>query len=74
MFEDIKIIADQVGWPLAVALFFIIMGDKLGIMSIKVSNKKSLSYDEKIDKLTFIVTELNLKVARIEAILEERGK
>ena len=73
MFEDIRVMADQIGWPLALCLFLIIMGDRLGIMSIKVG-KKTLSYDEKIDRLTLIVTDLNLKVARIEAILEERGK
>lgn len=69
MFDDIKMIADQVGWPIAMCLFLLIIGDRVGLLSIK-KNKEG----DRIDQLIAVVTELGLKVARIEAILEERGK
>lgn len=72
MFDDVKVLADQVGWPIATILFLLVVGDKLGILSIRVGKKKDV--DERIDQLIVVVTELGLKVARIEAILEERRK
>lgn len=69
MFDDIKMIADQVGWPIAMCLFLLIVGDRMGLLSIK-KNKEG----DRIDQLIVVVTELGLKVARIEAILEERRK
>lgn len=72
MFDDVKVLADQVGWPIATILFLLVIGDKLGILSIRVGKKKDV--DERIDQLIVVVTELGLKVARIEAILEERRK
>lgn len=73
MFHDVKVLAEQVGWPLATILFLLVLGDKLGILSIKVGGKKA-SDDDRLDKLIAVVNELGLKVARIEAILEERRK
>lgn len=69
MFDDIRMIADQVGWPIAMCLFLLIIGDRMGLLSIK-KNKEG----DRIDQLIVVVTELGLKVARIEAILEERRK
>lgn len=69
MFDDIKLIADQVGWPIALCLFLLIIGDRMGMLSIK-KNKDS----DRLDQLIVVVTELGLKVARVEAILEERRK
>jgi len=69
MFDDIKLIADQVGWPIAMCLFLLIIGDRMGMLSIK-KNKDS----DRLDQLIVVVTELGLKVARVEAILEERRK
>ena len=69
MFDDIKMIADQVGWPIAMLLFIVIMGDRMGLLSIK----KNVNSD-RLDQLIVVVTELGLKVARVEAILEERRK
>lgn len=69
MFDDIKMIADQVGWPIAMCLFLLIIGDRVGLLSIK-KNKEG----DRIDQLIVVVTELGLKVARVEAILEERRK
>lgn len=73
MFEELKLIADQIGWPLAVCLFMLVMGDKFGLLSIKVG-KKNITLEEQITRLTASLADLNLKVARIEAILEERRK
>lgn len=69
MFDDVKMIADQVGWPIAMCLFLLIIGDRMGMLSIK-KNKDS----DRLDQLIVVVTELGLKVARVEAILEERRK
>lgn len=69
MFDDVKMIADQVGWPIAMCLFLLIIGDRMGMLSIK-KNKDS----DRLDQLIVVVTELALKVARVEAILEERRK
>lgn len=75
MFNDVKVLAEQVGWPLATILFLLVLGDKLGILSIKVGGKpKTSDVDERIDRLITAVNDLGLKVARIEAILEERGR
>lgn len=75
MFNDVKVLAEQIGWPLATILFLLVLGDKLGILSIKVGNKpKTSDVDERIDRLITAVNDLGLKVARIEAILEERGR
>lgn len=69
MFDDVKLIADQVGWPIAMMFALIILGDRMGMLSIK-KNKDS----DRLDQLIVVVTELGLKVARVEAILEERRK
>lgn len=69
MFDDVKMIADQVGWPIAMCLFLLVLGDRMGMLSIK-KNKDS----DRLDQLIVVVTELGLKVARVEAILEERRK
>lgn len=73
MFEELKLIADQIGWPLATCLFMLVIGDRLGLLSIKVG-KKSVTLEEQISRLTASLADLNLKVARIEAILDERRK
>lgn len=70
MFDDVKMLAEQVGWPIAMTLFLIVLGDRMGILSIK----KNTTSDDRLDKLIVVVTELGLKVARVEAILEERRK
>lgn len=48
-------------------LFLLIIGDRLVLMSIK-----KIKDVDRIDQLIVVVTELGLKVARIETILEER--
>lgn len=74
MLNDVKVIAEQVGWPIALTMFLLVLGDKLGILSIKVGGKPKSADDPRIDQLIVAVQELGLKVARVEAILEERRK
>lgn len=73
MFDELRIMADQIGWPLAVCIFMLVLGDRMGILSIKVGGQPK-NIDQRIDKLTTTVEELNIKIARIEAILEERAR
>lgn len=67
MFEDVKGMADQIGWPLAIGLFALVMAQKAGILSIKIGGK-----GDGVAELRDDIQALKIQIARIETILEER--
>ena len=74
---SIQEIADQIGWPLAIGLVVIVIADRAGLLSIKIGGKeKSVDMHERLeqrlDGQEDDIHALGLKVARIDAILEDR--
>ena len=79
MFKDIAAIAEQIGWPLALGLAFLLIAERTGILSIKIRGReKSLDpherNSERLDHHEDDIKELSIKVAKLEAIQDERGK
>lgn len=68
MFEDVKGMADQIGWPLAIGLFALVMAQKAGILSIKLGGK------DEVAELRKDIQALKTTIVRIETILEERWR
>lgn len=44
MFDDIRMIADQVGWHIAMCFFLSIIGDRMGLLSIKKNKEGDAQY------------------------------
>ena len=70
MLKDIQAIAEQIGWPLAVGLFVLVISEKTGLMSIKIGGGHDPS--EAVKALDVRVDALEIKIARIDAVIEDR--
>lgn len=64
MFEDFKVVADQIGWSWTVVLAVLVMANKFGILNMKIGGKDDVA------AIRSDVHELKVQVARIETLLK----
>lgn len=76
MLNDFLAVYELLGLPIATGIFILVISDKFKLLSVKVGGSKPNDAHDKIgkriDDLHDEIHDLGLKIARLEAILEER--
>ena len=79
MLKDLQDIAEQIGWPLAVGLFLLVASERMGLLSVKIGGSSksadpSERQDQRLDAHESEIHDLGIKVAKLEAVQDERKK